>query len=776
MGKFILRKKLNFKSTFIKLMLSYVMLISVILFATTLAIYSGYKRQIIENSISSSEKILEQASYYTNYTLSWSNLFLYQLYLNQDIYNLMYSGKDGSIVATNNPKIMQLTSSMPSIYSIYIYNNNFEKFYTSISGEQKLGTFYDQDIINILKNDSETFTSRLIPRKITPSSTYTKNVLSVFLSNSKSSRNKLPDGSLVINLDTDEVEKYFKTISQDGSDLFAIDTNGDIVLHPNSELFLKNISKDDYVKRILSSKDENGHFLSDINGKHCVITYRSLSRMGLKLVTVTPYNSFLGSINKMIHLIITIFITILILGLIFSYLISVRIYSPIDKIVKHVKSKAPVNDDADKFSKSNEFDFLSLTIDNLLNEKLSLKKLSSEDTDFIKKQLLKSILLNTVLNFKDMKTKFEELNINISENNNIVILFKIDMFKNSCAKLSSKDRQLIRFGIRNICTELTSKHYKNECLTMSSDSIALIVNDLEDETAKNLNLIIDIINQIKSYVSLYFNISLSTGIGSYAYNLSELSSSYELAVNCVRYKLKYGSGCILYYDKISADINPDYSYDEALENSLFTSVKLGNLKNIEYEFDKILNKISTYSYSNIILSISQLALHSKKLVDSLYKMNNETVDVSLKGFLDNLDKLETLDEVKVWFMNLYSDCVSQFNKKKLNKLKNTVKTVLDYIDANYYDPSLSPEAIADHVNISSNYLRTIFKNSINKSLSSYISEVRFNKAKELLETTDLTASEISAAVGFSNTNYFYTAFKKNFGVSPNQYRTTCKSC
>ncbi len=476
----------------------------------------------------------------------------------------------------------------------------------------------------------------------------------------------------------------------------------------------------------------------------------------------------------MLHLIITIFITILILGFIFSYLISVRIYSPIDKIVKHVKSRSPINDGIDKFSKSNEFDFLSLTIDNLLNEKLSLKKLSSEDTDFIKKQLLKSILLNTVLNFKDMKTKFEELNINISENNNIVILFKMDMFKNYYSKLSSKDRQLIRFGIRNICTELTSKHYENECITMSSDSIALIINTLDNQTTESLALIIDIINQIKNYVSLYFNVSLSTGIGSCAYNLSELSSSYEMAVNCVNYRLKYGSGCILYYDKISNDINVDYSYDEDLENSLFTAVKLGNLKNIEHELDKMLAKISTYSYSNILLSISQLALHSKKLVDSLYKMNNETVDVSLKDFLDNLDKLETLDEVKVWFINLYSDCVSQFNKKKLNKLKNTVKTVLDYIDTNYYDPSLSPESIADHVNISANYLRTIFKNSINKSLSSYISEVRFDKAKELLETTDLTASEISTAVGFSNTNYFYTAFKKNFGISPNQYRITHK--
>lgn len=779
MKRFALNKKINFKSTFIRLLLSYIMFTSAILFVTTLAIYSGYKRQIIENSISSSQKILEQASYYTNYTLNWSKIFSYQLYLNQDIYNLMYLNKNGNITEIANPKIMQLTSSIPSIYSIYIYNNNNEKIYTSVSGEQKADSFYDREIIDILKNSSETFTSSLIPRRINLSSEYNsnykKNVLSIFLSNSKNPKNNLPDGAIIINLDADEVEKYFKTISENGCDLFAIDNKGNIVLHSSSGMFLKNISQSDYVKKILESKNLSGNLLSDIDGKPCVITYTTLERMGLKFITITPYNTFLGSINKMIHLIIVIFITIFIIGAACSYLMSVRIYSPIDRIVKQIKSKAPINNDLQNYNKSNEFDFLSLAIDNILNEKLSLKKLSIEDTNFIKKQLLKSILLNTVVNFKDIKTKFEELNINISENGNIVIVFKIDRIKHFYSRFSNKDRQLIRFGICNICSDVSAKYYNNECLNINGNLISLILSTSKEPGLEGLDLIINIVAEIQNYVLSYFSVSLSSGIGSYAYNLSQISSSYKLAIDCVNYRLKYGTNSILYSDKINSDINNDYFYDENLENSLFNAIKLGNMKNIETELDKMLNKISTYSYSNILLSISQLALHSKKLADTLYKVNNETRNISLKNFLDNLDKLETLNEVKAWFMNLYSNCVTQFNEKKLNRVNTIVKAVTNYIEENYPNPSLSPEGIADHVNISSNYLRTIFKNTVNKSLSIYISEIRFNKAKILLETTDLTVSEISTAVGFSNTNYFYTAFKKNYGISPNHYRNTYKS-
>lgn len=770
--------KINFKSTFIRLLSSYIILTSIILFISTTILYNGYKRQIIKNSTNSSEKILNQANYYIDYSLNWAKLFTYQLYLSQDISNLMYGEQDKLSTIAESSKVTYLNSLPPSIQSVYIYNNNNGNIYSSMSNSIDIKDFYDHEILSFLKESSETFTSKLVPRKINSvlqnNLKYNKDVLTIALCNSKNPKNSLPDGAIIVNLDAAEIQKYFKTISEDGSDLFAIDQSGNVVMHSNSNMFLKNISKNTYIQDIFKSNNSKDSFLSTIDGIPCVVTYSSSSRLGLKFVSITPYKTLLQSINAMTKLLVVMFILLFIVGIVFSYIVSKKIYSPIDKIVKQVKSKVPIATDPENTLESNELDLLSLAIDNILNEPVTLKNLNNEDSSFIRKRLLEGLLLNDLVTIKNIRTKLNELDIKISDKGNLVIVFKIDGIKDFYSRYDHDGRNLLRFGICNICHEIASKYSNNECIFINSTHMALILNMLDEHSIEHLDLIFKYIKEIQALVLLYYEISLSAGIGCYISDIHQLSISYNVAMNCLNYTLKFGTNSILYYKEINNQIDNNYHYDEAMETSLFNSIRLGNISNTENQLDKILATISTFSYSNMLLSISHLALHSKKLVDSLHFINNEPSNMSLKSFLNNLDKLETLDEVKSWFMSFYTNFINQLNEKKSNKSDTIVSTALKYIEENYNNPCLSAESIADYVDISPNYLRTIFKNTVNKSLSSYISEFRFNKAKSLLETTDLTISDISIAVGFSNSNYFYTAFKKNFAISPTHYRNNYK--
>ena len=64
----------------------------------------------------------------------------------------------------------------------------------------------------------------------------------------------------------------------------------------------------------------------------------------------------------------------------------------------------------------------------------------------------------------------------------------------------------------------------------------------------------------------------------------------------------------------------------------------------------------------------------------------------------------------------------------------------------------------------------LFKNHFGKSAKAYINELRLNQAKKLLKTSDLSISQVALLSGFSNINYFPTAFKKMVGISPSDYR------
>ena len=96
--------------------------------------------------------------------------------------------------------------------------------------------------------------------------------------------------------------------------------------------------------------------------------------------------------------------------------------------------------------------------------------------------------------------------------------------------------------------------------------------------------------------------------------------------------------------------------------------------------------------------------------------------------------------------------------------------VLDYIDANWCDPDLYAEKIADACQLSVKYLHRIFREYTGMSISDYIENRRMTEACTMLNETHRSVSEISNACGFRSLNTFYKAFKRNKGISPSEWK------
>lgn len=92
-----------------------------------------------------------------------------------------------------------------------------------------------------------------------------------------------------------------------------------------------------------------------------------------------------------------------------------------------------------------------------------------------------------------------------------------------------------------------------------------------------------------------------------------------------------------------------------------------------------------------------------------------------------------------------------------------------YLNANYNE-KITLENVAKEFYISPFYLSRIFKEGTGFNLINYVNYIRINKAKELLETTDLTIMTISEQVGFESTTHFDRVFKDIVGRSPLKYR------
>ncbi|MEM1386701.1 MAG: helix-turn-helix transcriptional regulator [Pseudomonadota bacterium] len=92
-------------------------------------------------------------------------------------------------------------------------------------------------------------------------------------------------------------------------------------------------------------------------------------------------------------------------------------------------------------------------------------------------------------------------------------------------------------------------------------------------------------------------------------------------------------------------------------------------------------------------------------------------------------------------------------------------------DTLYRDANLSLTKLAQHINASPNYVSQTLNEHVNRSFFDFVNEWRINEAKKLLlENPEDTILAITYEVGFNSRSAFYTAFKKETGITPSQYR------
>lgn len=177
-------------------------------------------------------------------------------------------------------------------------------------------------------------------------------------------------------------------------------------------------------------------------------------------------------------------------------------------------------------------------------------------------------------------------------------------------------------------------------------------------------------------------------------------------------------------------------------------------------------------------------------------LNNDFDYDYLKSFFNKPHALQNCD-----FNNLIYDILNEMNTKETGYKLVIKAKLLEFLalcfrnigkitsDINYYknydklrelikllnnniEKDLSLDFIAKEFHMNKTYLSTYFKENMGMHLKDYIKNLRINKAKILLRTSNKSITEICFAVGFNNMSHFSSIFKKQEGLSPSDYRNS----
>ena len=182
----------------------------------------------------------------------------------------------------------------------------------------------------------------------------------------------------------------------------------------------------------------------------------------------------------------------------------------------------------------------------------------------------------------------------------------------------------------------------------------------------------------------------------------------------------------------------------------------------------IMKKEMIYGY----MMFGQITSHENKddFIENINKLCKQyNISTDIKEPLPEF-KCKTNEEI-VASTKILESLVEYIILKELLQLsedKLLIK-IKQFITANL-DKNINVGMICKEFGIKRTKVYNFFKKHNDCSVAAYIKNAQFNKAKELLETTDLKISEISEMVGFNDYNYFRRVFRQKFGISPRQFR------
>ena len=264
-------------------------------------------------------------------------------------------------------------------------------------------------------------------------------------------------------------------------------------------------------------------------------------------------------------------------------------------------------------------------------------------------------------------------------------------------------------------------------------------------------------------------ISFRIGIGSVR-PIRAVADSFSEALTC----LVNTTERVAHSDDVRAGCEYEDDYPTNYEKDLFAAVQAGDVRSAEMEatrfFDWMRNS-SGGSLSDIRLKVLEFVLRAESMAygkgGHVYRFKDRS------DYLPEICSIESLDQMALWFIKHIETAVSMINSSNTDPSSDVVSRAKEYIDS-HYSQELSLEGMSRQTDISPYYFSKLFKNKTGVTFIDYLTNLRIDKAKELLADPSRSMKEICSEVGYSDPNYFSRIFKKVTGQTPTEYKDGLK--
>ncbi|KTD84700.1 AraC family transcriptional regulator [Paenibacillus etheri] len=735
---------------------------------TTISLINGYN-----------EKLIAQSNYSITYLDETAKKFGNALYTDKDIIAYLNMDENDVRVAIAASRVIDkhfLT--LNDIDSVYLYNTGLDLYYSSRSGELKSSSAFSDQAIAKLLTDKK-FVKEYRGRPIVASvdeATQPANVCSYILFEPGNTESGLKN-AIVVNIRTKALTNSIQAINSSDAvpetSFFVVDTGGSILSMALSPDFAHDMSEVRTLGRKVQELDGNMNQVQKIDGISYLVSSSKSNANNWYIMGVTPFKKIFKDVITASIVSAGIVAAVFIFCAVICLFLARRLNNPIQAITKIINGEAPEKSNP-LVSDTEEFQVILSVFESMKEQNLQLDKLMRETGYAAKQDLLNSLLsesstysMNTILD------KLHDLDLDyIASNQLCMCLFKIDNYSVFRSENSQEERWALRYAIVNIASEI-AEEIPCEIFSCDSDKFVVLVDCAEVTQFKLVQEKIErYLREVQSKTQQFIRISLSMTYSTLFKGMEHLPSMYNSMKGSIQLKIRYGHGCIIspyMMDEINMD---DFHVPVKKEEQLIEKVLEGDIEGVFVIYQSIKKQLYNCSYNEIISCIIHLIYCLYSGVLSKMPAIKDNQDLFLQELLHNLQDAEVstdIDDVMNTFLTKLCSKVMML-KNSSNNNDYLIQRILGIVEQEYSDTGLCLSSIAEKLRMSPNYVGRLFKTSYGQSIAQYIFDLRMKKLDDYMRSTNLTLSVIIEKIGLERNNYFYTRFKKHFGMSLSEYR------
>ena len=553
-------------------------------------------------------------------------------------------------------------------------------------------------------------------------------------------------GALVLNLDLSALADEVFAASKDSQYIYyvLVDQDGRILADSKGQYFGQNISQTETFQRVLEGKTSKHR--EKIDG---VVYESSVIHSKQNGVYIIAWSNYQEQINSVYHILLIIIGIVLIAGggmFLISYRFSRRMFTPLRSIVEGIKS-----------SEASEF------VGDLWGDELQYLEQYyyqiSTYVDLLKEKEYKDNIVKNLLAGNSVQQMLLKIGVvKIDQPDHVIMLCIPEE-----ANFSSLEEYSEHFNyIREVINMTLDRFGQCTWFEVSLRRRMLVLSQNNNLNDPNIN--IDRVLESTFYKSVKSDFLI---FSHYAPNGQiELGDIYREIESIRRTRLLLNPTPAVVSCRTIA--HGDQVGLQTMSDQLLQYLKEGNKELYLQTMNVLLDNAKNLFWEDYINCMSNLVQSLMVLHDSINVRDGSNENRG-QQIIDKLYSIQSRVELGEWFVQLFEK--NTYGTKNVNSYSayGIIETAIEYLNSNYGDPELNTNLLARRLNVSPSYFGKLFKSYTGSSMSEYLTKLRIEKAHNLLLlNTEKDISQIAAEVGYSNSGYFATVFKKYYGVSPSK--------